>query len=232
MPNTAGAARFEKEFAKATGVVASIQKNKCRAFHARDDGSWNEKLFSEWRALGGLASVPDTPFFTQAGVFSHGRVDPGSQFLADHFPAHLRGSAADLGAGWGFLTAALLERCPGISSVDLYEADARALDCARQNLTSHAAKTHFHWHDVTSGVPGNYDIIIMNPPFHSGQSADIDLGRVFIASASQALKRGGSLFIVANRQLPYEQVLDASGLTWRKHAENATYKLLFARKRS
>jgi 16S rRNA (guanine1207-N2)-methyltransferase len=230
MPNTMGAARFEKEFAKATGTLSSIQKNKCRAFHALDDGSWNEGLFDEWRKLGEPCRIPDTPFITRAGVFSHGRIDPGSLFLSEHLPPSLYGSAADLGAGWGFLTESLLARCPAIATVDLYESDARALDCARTNLAHHASKVRHHWHDVTAGLPESYDIIVMNPPFHTGQAADLDLGRAFIASAATALRRGGRLFMVANRQLPYEAALDAQQLSWRKPVENPTFKLLFAQK--
>ena len=71
----------------------------------------------------------------------------------------------------------------------------------------------------------------MNPPFHSGQAADVDLGRAFLTSAAAALKRGGKLFLVANRQLPYESALDDLRLAWRKAAEDNTYKLLFAEKR-
>ena len=36
-----------------------------------------------------------------------------------------------------------------------------------------------------------------------------DIGRAFIAVAADALKPGGRLWMVANRHLPYESVLDA-----------------------
>lgn len=231
MPNTAGAGRFEKQLAMATGSVSSIQKHKCRAFMADDDGSWNEALFAEWRALGTPRPIHGTGFITCAGIFSSGHVDPGSQLLAGHLPATLHGRLADLGAGWGFLTDAALRRCPRIERVDLFEADSRALACARRNLAGHERELHFHWHDVATGLPETYDAIVMNPPFHSGQAADVDLGRVFLTTAAAALKRGGKLLLVANRQLPYESVLEACGLAWRKTAENPTYKLLFAEKR-
>ncbi|RPJ35141.1 MAG: class I SAM-dependent methyltransferase [Verrucomicrobiaceae bacterium] len=231
MPNTAGAARFEKELARATGNITSIQKHKCRAFHAADDGSWREEVFAEWRALANPREIPGTPFTTLAGIFSCDHIDPGSQLLADHLPPGLRGRAADLGAGWGFLTDAALRRCSGIESIDLFEADARALGCARENLAPHDREIHFHWHDVTTGLPGMYDVILMNPPFHSGQAADVDLGRTFLTTAATALVRGGKLLVVANRQLPYESVLDSLRLAWRKPAEDKTYKLLFAEKR-
>lgn len=231
MPNTAGAARFEKELARATGKVDSIQKHKCRAFHAVNDGSWNRELLDEWLALGNPCEIPGTSHLTTAGVFSSGHIDPGSRLLADHLPANLRGRVADLGAGWGYLSDMALRRCPGITSIDLYEADARALDCARKNLVGHECEIGYHWHDVTTGVPGTYDAILMNPPFHTGQETDVDLGRAFLTSAAAALARNGRLFMVANRQLPYEAALDSLRLAWRKPAEDATYKLLFAEKR-
>jgi 16S rRNA (guanine1207-N2)-methyltransferase len=229
MPNTAGAGRFEKEFSKATGSITSLQKHKCRAFYATEDGQWNESIFSDWRTLGVPRVVAG--FTVEAGIFSSDHIDPGSQLLADHLPAHLHGNVADLGAGWGFLSDAALRRCSKIRHLDLFEADARALACARRNLAIFPQEIRFHWHDVTTGLPGVYDAIIMNPPFHTGQATDVDLGRAFLRVASGALKRGGKLLLVANRQLPYEAALEASGLAWRKIAEDRVYKILFADKR-
>jgi 16S rRNA (guanine1207-N2)-methyltransferase len=231
MPNTAGAGRFEKELAKATGNIFSLQKHKCRAFYATEDGTWNERLFQEWRALGGPRHIPGTDYTAEAGIFSCDHIDPGSQLLADHLPAHWHGEVADLGAGWGFLSDKVLQRCSNITRLDLFEADARALACARQNLTGHSREIGFHWHDVTTGLPGTYDAIVMNPPFHTGQATDVDLGRAFLKTATVSLRRGGKLLLVANRQLPYEAALEASGLAWRKVAEDKVYKILSAEKR-
>ena len=166
-----------------------------------------------------------------AGIFSSDHIDPGSQLLASHLPAGLHGIVADLGAGWGFLSEAILRRCPGVQRLDLFEADARALAHARRNLAAHDRETTFHWHDVTTGLPGAYDAIVMNPPFHTGQATDVDLGRAFLKTAAAALKRGGKLWLVANRQLPYEAVLETSGLAWRKVVEDKIYKILSADKR-
>jgi 16S rRNA (guanine1207-N2)-methyltransferase len=229
MPNTAGAGRFEKELSRAAGNIISVQKHKCRAFHAIIDERADESIFHEWRGLGELREV--SGFTVQAGIFSCDHIDPGSQLLADHLPAHLRGNVADLGAGWGFLSDAVLKRCPKIERLDLFEADARALACARRNLAAHDRELGFHWHDVTTGLPGSYDGIVMNPPFHTGQATTIDLGRAFLKIAIHSLKRSGKLLLVANRQLPYEAVLETSGLAWRKIAEDRTYKILFADKR-
>jgi 16S rRNA (guanine1207-N2)-methyltransferase len=231
MPNTAGAGRFEKELAKTAGNIHSIQKNKCRAFHAIADGNWNAETLNEWRALGERRKIPETHFITEAGIFSADHIDPGSQFLASKIPANLRGKVADLGAGWGYLTDVVLKRCPNIEEIDLFEADARALDCARENLAAHDRNIGFHWHDVTTGLPRTYDAIIMNPPFHSGQATDIDLGRSFLKTAAASLNRNGKLLLVANRQLPYEAELTVAGLSFRNVGENNVYKLLFAERR-
>ena len=228
MPNTAGAGRFEKELAKAAGNIISLQKHKCRAFHATLDDA-DEAVFEEWHKLNDPRKI--SGFSVQAGIFSSDHVDPGSQLLADHLPAHLQGIVADLGAGWGFLSDAILKRCPKIQRLDLFEADARALVCAKGNLAGHEREIHFHWHDVPTGLPDVYDAIVMNPPFHTGQATDVDLGRAFLRVASASLKRGGKLLLVANRQLPYEAALEASGLAWRKIAEDRIYKIIFADKR-
>jgi len=52
-----------------------------------------------------------------------------------------------------------------------------------------------------------------------------------LKTAAASLKRGGKLLLVANRQLPYEAALEASGLAWRKITEDKIYKLLAAEKR-
>lgn len=231
MPNTGGAARFEKELAEAAGGIASISKNKCRAFYAAKSPAWNQSLLSEWRALGEPRVLESTGFIVEAGIFSSDHVDPGSALLAGHLPSNLKGTAADLGAGWGYLSHALLGKNPKLKTLHLFEADARALACAKQNLASVETPLEFHWADVAAGLPGKYEVIVMNPPFHSGQLTDISLGRAFLRVAAESLRTGGRLFLVANRQLPYEAELDSLGLVWKKPVEDATYKLLFAEKR-
>lgn len=225
--NTSGAARFEKELGKATPLLFSVSKHKCRAFGVSNKIPWDAEVLAEWQNLSEPQTIPETSFITQPGVFSAKHIDPGSLLLAAHLPVSLRGNIADLGAGWGFLSHMALEKSPNISQIDLFEADARALECARKNVSGNA---HFHWHDVTTGLPDVYDHIITNPPFHTAQSKDVDLGKVFLTVAAAALKRNGTLHLVANRQLPYEAHLRELGLRSRSIAEDHAYKIIFASK--
>lgn len=226
LANTAGASRYEKEISRATPLLSSFSKNKCRAFAVTNHTPWDAQLLAEWRQLRSFQEIPNSGLFTQPGVFSAGHIDPGSQLLAAHLPPSLRGNIADLGAGWGYLSKIALEKSPRIQHIALFEADSRALACARKNLPEGNAS--FHWHDVTTGLPQAYDHIITNPPFHTAQSQDISLGKAFLTTAAAALKRGGTLHLVANRQLPYEAHLLSLGLRPRILAENHAYKVIFS----
>ena len=51
--------------------------------------------------------------------------------------------------------------------------------------------------------------MVTNPPFHRDRAGDPGLGRAFIAAAAGLLAPAGSLWMVANRHLPYEDTLAA-----------------------
>ncbi|WP_299613076.1 methyltransferase [uncultured Tateyamaria sp.] len=143
-------------------------------------------------------------FWTAPGVFSADGVDPASALLVEALPQVMVGTVADLGAGWGYLSAHLLTR--DVKAVHLVEAHDMALQCARHNITDDRAQ--FHWADATTWTPPEkVDAVVMNPPFHISRSADPSLGRAFIANAARILKPHGALWMVANRHLPYEDAL-------------------------
>lgn len=171
------------------------------------------------------ATMPEG-FFTTAGVFSAERADPGSEMLAEALPERLSGRVADLGAGWGYLARAVLER-PGVEALDLVEADHAALECARRNIGD--ARARFHWADARRWQPEKLlDAVITNPPFHEGRAADPGLGREFIAAAARMLKPSGHLYMVANRHLPYEAALRAHFRQVEELPGDGRYKLFHA----
>jgi 16S rRNA (guanine1207-N2)-methyltransferase len=167
-------------------------------------------------------------FQTLPGIFSADGPDRGSVLLADALPAKLSGKVADLGAGWGFLAAEILKR-PGVKRLDLVEAEADALDCARVNVTDPRAR--FHWADATTWRPESLlDAVVMNPPFHAGRDADPALGAAFIRAARRMLAPDGSLWLVQNRHLPYDAVLAESFLHHEDVAGNASFRVVHATK--
>ncbi|MDN5927652.1 MAG: class I SAM-dependent methyltransferase [Hyphomicrobiales bacterium] len=184
-------------------------------------------------APAGLALV-DGRFRTAPGMFSPDHVDPGSRLLVESLPDDISGDVADFGAGWGYLSAELLSRSDAVSRIDLYEADFEALEAARRNLagSDSAAQTGFFWSDLLAEpIEGRYDFIVMNPPFHAGRAAAPTIGQGMILAAARALKPRGRLYLVANRQLPYEEVLARDFRKSGETVRDASYKVLWAVRR-
>jgi 16S rRNA (guanine1207-N2)-methyltransferase len=235
MSNNEGARSGEADLARLAGPVEVASKNKCRVFwtaplHASVDAG----VLAQWHELDAIRPIEHGRFVSRPGIFAWDRIDIASALLAAHLPADLAGDAADLGAGFGYLSVELLARAPRIARIDLYEAEQRALDVAQRNLAPFAARAAlgFHWHDVTTGLPRKYDVIVMNPPFHAQRGIDRpDIGRRFIEVAADALKPNGQLWLVANRHLPYEQVLTRAFGEVRTVTQQHGFKIVEATKR-
>ena len=166
-------------------------------------------------------------FKTAPGVFSADGVDPGSALLASVLPSSLKGRVVDLGAGWGYLADTILSR-DGVVSLDLVEADHAALEMAGANISD--SRASFHWADARDYHPESpFDHVVTNPPFHTGRKADASLGQAFIQQAAAILKPKGSLWLVANRHLPYEAVLKDAFAQTRVLDETSSYKLFQAK---
>ncbi len=166
--------------------------------------------------------------WTWPGVFSWDRIDPGSLLLTQKLPP-MAGKGADLGSGIGFLAHAILTS-PKVESLALVDLDRRAVETSRRNITD--PRVTFQWADVRStGIEaGSLDFVVMNPPFHDGGAEDRLLGQTFIRQAAIMLRRGGLLWVVANRHLPYEAVLAELFRTATPQGDTGAYKVFEARK--
>jgi len=220
--------------AKTDGVESLLKACRKRASVTGPVNKAHGKLFSfpagpgfeDWAAHG--TDTIEGGFVTAPGVFSAGGIDPASRFLADHLPQKLGKTLADLGGGWGYLSARALEGRDEIEALHLIEADHTALDCARQNLPD--ARVTLHWEDATRWRPDTaLDCVITNPPFHTGREADPELGRAFIRAAAACLKPGGQLWLVANRHLPYEAEIERHFTRVEEAAGNTRFKILHGR---
>ena len=237
--NNEGARSGEADMQRLLGPVRNLSKNHCRVFWTTlREQTLDRTLLEQWLQRDASRPIVDGRFLSRPGVFAWDRIDAASELLAMHLPGDLTGRVADLGAGYGYLSAEILARCPRVSDLDLYEADARALELARANLASAnaaraiQAKLDYAWHDVTAGLPHRYDAIVTNPPFHQGRADVPELGRAFIAAAADALVPGGRLWLVANLHLPYEAILHERFATVRNVATERGFKVIEATRAS
>ncbi len=200
---TDGIESVAKQIARDVAEVGSYSKGHGKTiwFRASEAVSLIKPVTKAQKNKGGYLTAP--------GVFSADDVDPASELLMQYIPADVGTKVADLGAGWGYLTARLLEQNEHIKALHLIEDNASALDCARSNIADDRAD--FQWADALSWTPSKpLDTVVMNPPFHTSRSAEPKLGIDFIHAAARMLRSGGKLFMVANAHLPYEAALEQS----------------------
>jgi 16S rRNA (guanine1207-N2)-methyltransferase len=217
--------------AKGDGVDGILREVRARADVGETISKAHGKVFAvagcdfaDWADPGPRRI--DGGFVTQAGVFSADGPDRGSVALAEALPARLGSRVADLGAGWGFLSRAILAR-EGVAEVHLIEAEHAALEAARANVDDPRAR--FHWADATRFMPDlPFDTVVTNPPFHISRAADPGLGRAFIEAAARMLTPRGDLWLVANRHLPYEATLRATFRDVVEIGEAPAFKVMHA----
>ncbi len=201
-PKDKGGSRLAKEL-KGFGCTVSETSRRHHRICSCDrpaDLLGVEKALSDGAARfdGGLG------LWTQPGVFSWNRMDPGSALLLENLPG-LSGSGADLGCGIGILGRAIL-KSPKVAHLSMVDLDRRAVEMAARNIGDPRAEVR--WADVRGGTGlSGLDFVVMNPPFHDGGAEDQSLGQSFIRRSAEALRPGGVLWLVANRHLPYEEVL-------------------------
>lgn len=215
---TDGVETLLRQIRKRTEVGEVLSKAHGKLFSVPDGD------FSDWER----GSTHAGRFRTVPGGFSADGIDPASMALATALPQKLGPHVVDLGAGWGFLSDAILAR-EGVERLDAVEADHAALEAAKTNVAD--PRVRFHWADARDWRPERpADHVVTNPPFHQGRRADPSLGQAFIRAASEILAPHGTLWLVANRHLPYETVLNEM---FREVAEldgPPAFKLVRARK--
>jgi 16S rRNA (guanine1207-N2)-methyltransferase len=215
--------------AKADGIEAMLREVRSRAqvgavmskahgkIFAATDGD-----FADWRA----APATIGTFRVAPGLFSADAPDPGSVALAAALPP-LRGAVADLGAGWGYLSARVLAS-DAVSRLHAVEVEHAGAECLRANFAD--PRVEVHWADATQWSPPHpLDAVVMNPPFHDGRRPDPTLGRAFVTAAGRILSRRGELWMVANRHLPYEDDLRRAFAEIREIEGDTAYKVIHAR---
>ena len=224
-PKDKGGSRLGKELnAFGCAVEETGRRHQRLCFAARPD---EPQGLEAAIAAGALQKVEALDGWSQPGVFSWDRPDPGSLLLIQALPP-LAGRGADFGCGIGLIARAVLARA-AVTSLELIDIDRRAVEATRRNIDDSRAR--IHWADVRrEPALENLDFVVMNPPFHDGGAEDKALGQAFIRRAHQVLSKGGSLWIVANRHLPYEGVLTPLFATVELKAEAGGFKVYEARR--
>ena len=143
-----------------------------------------------------------------AGVFSRQQLDIGARFFLAHIPAGIDGDICDLGCGNGVIGMMALQRNP---SARLWSCDESALALASARHNIGAAFPHravqFHLGNGLDGLDQQFDLILLNPPFHRSHAVDDSVARMLFRHARRHLKPGGALRVIGNSHLDYVTIL-------------------------
>lgn len=144
------------------------------------------------------------------GVFSHGEIDDGTRLLLEHMPLLPETARVhDFGCGCGIIATWLRLRQPGLM-VSASDVNALAYAATKATLKANGvAGVVVHVAAGLKPIPGPLDAIITNPPFHTGQKIDRAIVDELFVSARDKLAKGGAVYVVANRFLPYREAMEA-----------------------
>ncbi len=162
------------------------------------------------------------------GVFAHGRLDAGTSLLLQALRGmELTGEVLDFACGAGIIGAFIAKDKPGCR-LSLLDTNALALRSSEETFSANQLQATCIASDGLNELTGKYDFIVSNPPIHAGVKTDNQLGVRLLGSAHQFLNPGGTLIIVANIHLPYENLLSRTFRHRRQLLENDRYKVIAA----
>ncbi len=146
--------------------------------------------------------------YSKPGVFGWEKLDQGSQLLIAQLPSLFKDKLApqnvlDIGCGYGLLSL----HCSVLfnASITACDNNAAAITVCKKNFEKNQVEGQVIATDCTLGIAGYFDLIVCNPPFHSGFTVETDLIQRFLVSASARLAADGIAVFVANLHIPLER---------------------------
>ncbi|NLB46901.1 MAG: methyltransferase, partial [Microbacteriaceae bacterium] len=139
----------------------------------------------------------------------------------------------DLGCGNGVLTVSAALRFPDAEVL----ASAQSTAAVRATrLTAEAAgvanRVSVRRADGTEGIPEGWaDLILLNPPFHTGSTVHTGVAHRLIRAAAHSLAWGGELRLVFNSALGYRPLIEQVVGETRQVARDRTFTVLSAIRR-
>lgn len=141
-------------------------------------------------------------FTTDAGVFSRGEVDFGTDVLLRALPEEMAGRVLDLGCGWGAVGISVGKKYPACQIV-MSDVNERALELAQSNAAKNGVRVQAVQSDGLDQVEGPFDWILTNPPIRAGKQV---IYRLFAQSA-QKLREQGTMYLVIRKQQGAESAI-------------------------
>lgn len=165
---------------------------------------------------------------TDRGVFSAGRIDPGTKYLLLEAPdPPATGTFVDVGCGYGPIACTLAARRPA-ATVWAVDVNRRALELCRHNAASLALGNVEVAAADSPPAEAAFDLIWSNPPIRIGKAALHDL----LATWLGRLTPEGRAVLVVHKHMGADSLqrwLDTAGWPVERLGSRVGYRLLEVR---
>ncbi|GAA4168334.1 class I SAM-dependent methyltransferase [Gryllotalpicola koreensis] len=178
---------------------------------------------------------PGVTVSAHGGVFAGASLDIGTRFLLEHLADANPDArtAIDLGCGTGIIAATLAKARPELR-VHATDQSAAAVASARETMQLNGVvdRVTVVRDDALASLPdASAELIVLNPPFHSGTMVTADVGIRLITDAARVLAPGGELRVVFNSHLRYQPTLRRLVGETRQVARNSKFTITSSLKR-
>lgn len=162
------------------------------------------------------------------GVFSSDKLDEGTQLLLQHLEIPSGASVLDLGCGYGVIGVQAART--NADHVDLVDNNLYAVASAQENIRLIEVKNALAFpSDALEAVRSrHYNLIVTNPPFHSGKEVEYQITQAFFQQSPKVLEPDGEFWLVANKFIPYERMMQPFFRRVERVAETNRYYVLRA----
>ena len=147
-------------------------------------------------------------YVSKPGVYGWDKIDKGSAYLIEHLDSFLMTlaeppkNALDLGCGYGYLSLNMRHLEIPITATDN---NAAAISACQRNFDRHPINGQVIAANCAQGIREKFDLIVCNPPFHTGFSVDGDLTERFLRATHARLNNHGIACFVTNLHIPIER---------------------------
>jgi len=182
----------------------------------------------EYDALRAISSEP--ALISKPGQYGWKKIDQGSKLLMNTVASHYKFSAddrvLDLGCGYGYLS--VIASMHPYDEIIATDNNAASIASATANFESNNIKGSVVAADCAKGLEGRFNLLLCNPPFHTGFSHDTALTEKFARTIASRLRRKGKAYIVVNQFIAIAPILAKQGLTVEELDLDQGYRILLA----
>ncbi len=219
-----------------TGTILAYKKgNRIARFVKRDDSEPS----AQWLHSPGIspgswiefqAELPSGKLWLRSlpGVFSANKLDDGTHLLLQHLQIPSGARVLDLGCGYGVI--GIQAARTNAAHVDMVDNNLYAVAAAQENIRlAGLNNAQASPSDALEAVRDrHYTLIVTNPPFHSGKEVEYQITQAFIQQSTQVLEPDGEFWLVANKFIPYERIMQPFFRRVERVAETNRYYVLRA----